>query len=211
MDVNHVLQSISEKQKRLASTLDVERNIDIDVGSLSIWDPDAILLPKAGKEREEYFLKIARDDVQTILNKLYVSEDLETREGSKFLKLPPPSTILPRAKMIPQPKAPTKWERFAKSKGIKPKSSNRREKQSWDDNASKWIPRYGYKRAEHEEQKDWLIEIPDNGDPNVDYFAKRNEEKKERVAKNKFQQLRNIARVKGVDTHSNKQSNKRSR
>lgn len=31
-------------------------------------------------------------------------------------------------------------------------------------------------------------------DPNVDLFAKKNKEKKERVAKNELQRLRNIAR-----------------
>lgn len=38
------------------------------------------------------------------------------------------------------------------------------------------------------------MEVPGNAaDPNVDLFAQKNEAKKERVAKNEYQRLRNIA------------------
>lgn len=197
MDVNQVLQNISEKQQRISSTIDIERNLNIDVGNLTAWDSEAITVPKAGPEREEYFRQIARDDVQTILNKLYSIDDTEIKDGMKFLKLPPGTTVLPRGKPVPEPKQPTRWEQFARSKGIKSKSDKRRDKLVWDEVADKFLPRYGYKKAENEHQRDWLIEIPDNADPNVDYFAKKNEDKKERIAKNKYQQLRNVAVSRG--------------
>lgn len=197
MDVNQVLQSISEKQKHISTTIEIERNLDFDIGNLTAWDHEAITMPKAGKPRENYFKQLARDDVQAMLNKLYSIEDTEIRDGIKLLKLPTGTTVLPRAKPIPEPKQPTKWERFAKSKGIKSKSSKRRDKLNWDEEADKWVPRYGYKKAENDEQKEWVIEIPDNADPNVDYFAKREKEKKERISKNKFQQMRNVERSQG--------------
>lgn len=56
-----------------------------------------------------------------------------------------------------------------------------------------WKPRYGYNRG-NDNTKDWLIEIPDNKDPNVDYFNERNEAKRERVAKNQVQRLQNVKR-----------------
>lgn len=196
MDVSNVLQNISEKQRKVAELVDIEKNLVIDVGNLSAWNPDPIIMPKAGAQREEYFKKMARDDVQVMLNKLHSITDTEIVEGEQVLKLPDPTTVLPRAKPVPKPKPPTKWEKFAREKGIKSKPDKRREHLVWDDTADKWMPRYGYKRAKNEEQKDWLIEIPDQADPNVDYFAKKKEEKKERVAKNKYQQLRNVARAR---------------
>lgn len=62
----------------------------------------------------------------------------------------------------------------------------------------KWVPRYGYRRAEAEHEKDWLLEVPKNADPYEDQFEKKSEAKSERVAKNELQRLRNLARAKKV-------------
>lgn len=194
MDVSQVLDNISKRQKETSALTDIDRPLVFDMGLLTAWDPDAIVLPKAGPKREDYFRTLARDDVQVVLNKLYASEDTEIVEGERVLKLPEPTTVLPRAKPVPKPKPPTKWEQFAKTKGIKSKSSKNREKLVYDETTRKWVPRYGYQKVKNDDQKDWLIEVPDNADPNVDYFAKRNEDKKERIAKNKFQNLRNKVR-----------------
>ena len=62
----------------------------------------------------------------------------------------------------------------------------------------KWIPRYGYKRAAAEEDKDWVLEVPGNADPMEDQFAKKNKIKQENVAKNELQRMRNIAVARKV-------------
>ncbi|GBN40350.1 hypothetical protein AVEN_65687-1 [Araneus ventricosus] len=57
---------------------------------------------------------------------------------------------------------------------------------------SEWESKYGCHGINNE--KVWVKEIPDNDvivDPNEDYFRKE-KEKKERIAKNEFQRLRNI-------------------
>ena len=85
-----------------------------------------------------------------------------------------------------------------------------------------WKPRWGFKRA-NDNTNEWLIEVPGNAgkdllcllmslfclykqlrkiadtmlcslDPYEDQFLKREQEKKERVAKNDFQRLKNIGR-----------------
>lgn len=43
-----------------------------------------------------------------------------------------------------------------------------------------------------------MREVPDNADPYEDQFAKATELKKENIAKNEFQRLRNIARNRNV-------------
>lgn len=57
---------------------------------------------------------------------------------------------------------------------------------------------HGYRRAQAEKQKDWVLEVPGNADPYEDQFAKKISEKSEKVAKNEFQRLRNLAKAKNI-------------
>lgn len=66
-----------------------------------------------------------------------------------------------------------------------------------DKNTREWKPRYGYKRG-NDETQDWLLEVPQNADPYEDQFEKKIEAKKERVSKNEYQRLRNIARNRKI-------------
>jgi regulator of ribosome biosynthesis len=60
------------------------------------------------------------------------------------------------------------------------------------------VPRYGFKKAAAEKEKNWLLPLPDRADPNEDQFSKLAEVKSENVAKNEFQRLRNLAKAKNV-------------
>lgn len=162
MDVNKVLHNISERQKKIDAVTNVERNLTIDFGSLTAWDAENVTLPKSGSKREDHLRQLARENTQFILNKLYAMDNTEIVEGEKVLKLPEPTTVLPRAKPPPEPKQPTKWERFAREKGIKSKSSKTRDKLVWDDETRKWVPRYGYKKVQNDREKNWCVEVPDN-------------------------------------------------
>lgn len=111
------------------------------------------------------------------------------------VKLPKPTYTLPRSQRVPKPRPLTKWEEFAKLKGIQKKKKS---KLSWDEQLQKWIPLHGYRRADAIKTKDWLLEVPQNADPMEDQFAKKAELKSERVAKNEMQRLRNIAKSKNL-------------
>lgn len=102
---------------------------------------------------------------------------------------------MPRAKPVPKPRPLTKWQEFAKLKGIQKKKKS---KLSWDEQLQKWVPLYGYKRALADKQKNWVLEVPQNSDPLEDQFAKKNVAKGERIAKNELQRLRNIAKARNV-------------
>lgn len=67
----------------------------------------------------------------------------------RIAHLPAPTTPLPRAKPLPKPRAPTKWEQFAQRKGIVKK---KRTKEVWDEQAGEYRRRYGYKRAADESE-----------------------------------------------------------
>lgn len=63
--------------------------------------------------------------------------------------LPDPITALPRAKPLPKPREPTKWELFAQRKGI---TKRKRSKEVWDEEAGEYKRRFGYKRAGDESE-----------------------------------------------------------
>lgn len=62
------------------------------------------------------------------------------------------------------------------------------------------MPTYGFKRAEAEKDKDWVLEVPQNVDPNTDMFQKKLDLRNEKVAKNEIQRMKNIVRAKKIDT-----------
>merc|ERR1712156_759004 len=107
---------------------------------------------------------------------------------------------LPREKPVPKPKPMTKWEKYAKEKGIEKKK--KKERLVWDDVVQMWIPQFGYKKAQAEADKNWAIPVKHNHDPNEDPYEKMAEDKKEKVAKNELQRLRNLARAKNVSVPS---------
>jgi regulator of ribosome biosynthesis len=77
-----------------------------------------------------------------------------------FAELPEPTTQLPRAKPIPKEKPMTRWEKFAKSKGIQKKKQDRYE---YDETLGEERPRFGRHSAKNDPMQDWCVELPDNG------------------------------------------------
>ena len=104
------------------------------------------------------------------------------------LQLPAGTELLPREKPVPEDKGQTRWEKFAASKGI---TKRKRSRMEFDESTKEYRPRYGYGSANNDEP--WMIEYKDQDDAYVDKFEERSEAKKERVAKNDMQRLRNIA------------------
>lgn len=95
------------------------------------------------------------------------------------------------APQVPTPKAETKWEAFAREKGIK---KTKREKQEWDAETQSWKYTWGRKSAANKE--DWLIEhkegeLGDHEDP----FIQKKNMKKERIEKNETRRLQNKRRA----------------
>lgn len=119
----------------------------------------------------------------------------ERVEEAIVVKLPTPKCTLPRSKPVPKPRPLTKWQQFAKTKGIQKKKKS---KLSWDEQLQKWVPLYGYRRAAAQRERDWVLEVPANADPMEDQFTKKTGIKGEKIAKNELQRLKNIARARRV-------------
>merc|ERR1719320_1747243 len=148
---------------------------------------------------EEELMELGRDCAQLLINSLWQLET-ERIEEAVVAHLPPPTFVLPREKPCPKPKPMTKWEKYAKEKGIDKKK--KKDRMVWDDVVQKWVPQFGYKKVQAEQEKNWMIPVKGNAPDDEDPFEKLAESKREKVAKNELQRLRNLAKVKKVNVPS---------
>ncbi|XP_075684415.1 ribosome biogenesis regulatory protein homolog [Rhinoderma darwinii] len=179
-----------EAEKLKLITVHKELELQFDLGHLLAVDPNpADSTAFRQLKRPEFLRSLARDNTQLLINQLWTLPTKRVQE-CVMASLPEPTTRLPREKPPPKPRAPTRWEEFAKLKGIQKKKKTNL---VWDEVHKEWRRRWGYQRAK-DDTKDWLIEVPHTGDPGEDQFAKRMKAKQERVAKNELNRLRNLAR-----------------
>lgn len=127
-------------------------------------------------------------------NELF-SLPVATEQGlvlGRVVELPPPSTRLPREKPLPKPRAPTKWEAYAKSKGI---VKRKRSARVWDEEQGEWRGRHGYRRVGDPDDKPILDAKSWETTGSEDPFSKAASEKKSRVAAQEWRQAANQGRA----------------
>ena len=107
---------------------------------------------------EEHLQNLARDGIQVLIGNIF-SLPITKSPAGPLAQLPSSVYQLPRAKPLPKPKTPTKWERFAAAKGI---SHRKRDRKEWDEERQEWVDRWGWKGANKKEEKQWLTEVPAN-------------------------------------------------
>jgi regulator of ribosome biosynthesis len=193
MDVTTVIAAQNSKYKPVTVEKDIA--LEVDAGYLTVTDPNPIDPEAYKNDLETHLLDTARDGVQVLLNTLFSLPTQPSPDGP-LAQLPTPTTALPRAKPLPKPKPPTKWEQFAAARGI---SKRKREKAVWDEEKGEWINRWGRDGKSRESEEQWLQEVPDNAPIDFDPGQQSRKERKERVAKNEKQQLRNIANAQSAD------------
>jgi regulator of ribosome biosynthesis len=185
MDVEEILQS-----KFKSIEVSKETQLQYDMGHLMALDFNDIDATSFKERKELYLHELIRDNTQLLVNELW-KQPIERSNDVVTVQLPSPNIILPREKLVPKDDPLTKWEKFAKDKGI---VKGRRSRMVFDEKSQEWKPRWGYKRID-DPKDEWMIEVPDNADPYDDLFEKRSEARKERIAKNEYQRLRNIAKA----------------
>ncbi|ELU45633.1 RRS1 domain-containing protein [Rhizoctonia solani AG-1 IA] len=176
MDVSAIVEAEASKKK--AVTVEKDIPIQIDIGLLSALDTNPIDTEAYNTDLESHLQAVARDGAQVILGALFGLPTQPSDDGP-IATLPPPTTALPRAKPLPKPKPPTKWERFAAAKGIQKTKRDRRE---WDEERQEWVNRWGWKGKNKDQEEQWIHEVPDNA----------RKERKARVTKNEKQRERNL-------------------
>ncbi|XP_054841218.1 ribosome biogenesis regulatory protein homolog [Eublepharis macularius] len=183
-----------EAETRRSVAVHKELELEFDAGNLLAVDRNPV--GRAVVAREALLRTLARDNTQLLVGQLWglPSERAEGGAGPVVAKLPEPSTRLPREKPLPKARPLTRWEQFARLKGIRP-TRKKRGTLVWDEAAKEWRRRWGYRRAGPNPSRDWLLEVPEGADPLEDQFARRRREKRERVARNELSRLRNLARA----------------
>lgn len=167
-----------------------EDDVTYDLGNLVAFDAHPVERA-AGKDAEKALLRAARETAQLLCNRIFSlpTTRLPQNEGVLCV-LPAGATSLPRAKRVPEEKPVTKWEEFAKIRGI---HRTKRERMVWDEQWQEWRPRFGYGRA-NDNTNDWVIEHSDSTPAGADPWKERERQKKERIDKNKHQRAANVAR-----------------
>ncbi|TFY64710.1 hypothetical protein EVJ58_g2441 [Rhodofomes roseus] len=196
MDVSDILAAQAAKQK--AVTVEKEIPLEVDAGFLTVTDLNPIDAESYNEDVEDYLKATARDGVQALVSALFSLPTTSSPDGP-LAKLPPPTTQLPRAKPLPKPKPPTKWEQFAKAKGIQKK---RKEKKVWDEEKQEWVDRWGWKGSNKKEEQQWITEVPANADADHDPVKAARDARKTKVAKNERQHKQNVARAQGSNASS---------
>ncbi|KAG6373830.1 ribosome biogenesis regulatory protein-domain-containing protein [Boletus reticuloceps] len=156
MDVSDLLASHSANLP--STTVDKDTPLDVDIGFLTVTDPNPIDQESYTANLEEYLQSTARDGIQALLAALYALPIHPSQDGP-LAQLPLPTTPLPRAKHLPVSKQPTKWERFAAAKGIQ---KVRRERKVWDEEKQAWVARWGRDGKNKEKEGQWIHQVKAN-------------------------------------------------
>jgi regulator of ribosome biosynthesis len=143
LDVRALLEEKTDDGTSLAPVL------EIDLGNLLVFDHQE--QPRGS----EYVKEQAESCIQRLFDKLFNCPVIKSDAGP-LAELPLPTTPIPREKPIPQPKPPTKWELFAKEKGIQKKQKRSRLK--FDEVSGEYKPRYGKGRAADPVADSWVLD-----------------------------------------------------
>ena len=190
---------------RVASALEAveayQGPVDVDLGNLCVADPSpldpAVFGKGGGRDGNAAALARGRDVLQRLVAELF-SLPSESDVNGRYVQLPPGTTPLPRTKPLPPEEKPmTKWEKFAKEKGIK---KRKRSKMVFDEQTDEWKRRHGYDRSGDSNKiiiadGKWS-EVPGQTE---DPFTREERERRERVEKNAGRQQRNLQNA--VATH----------
>jgi regulator of ribosome biosynthesis len=98
----------------------------------------------------------ARDCAQALINQILSTCAITSTTEGVSIALPTPQTPLPREKSIPKAKDPTKWELFAKKKGIVSKKDGNK---VYDEESGEWVNKRGYHGANKKDEETWLVEV----------------------------------------------------
>eukprot|EP00980_Cylindrotheca_fusiformis_P001675 scaffold381_cov138-Cylindrotheca_fusiformis.AAC.11 len=143
---------------------------------------------------EDYLLSKATTGCTQLVHALF-QLPTERSDAGPLVQLPHYDEMkLPRALPPPPPKQETKWEKFAKAKGI-PLNKEKRSRKVWDETTGSWMYRHGFEKA-NSKSKEWpIMEVGANDDPYIDPWEKLRDEKRSRTDKNIESRMKNQERV----------------
>jgi regulator of ribosome biosynthesis len=205
------------KSERLPVTVDKPSPYTYSLSYLTATDPNPLpttssLLSQSSQSRNSTLQSIARDGAQSLLTTLLTTTTILSTPDGLLMTLPPaPQPLLPRWKPLPKPKAPTKWETFARKKGIGKfgsslsggaKQEDRKKNLVYDDEKGEWVKKWGYQGKKMREEGQWLVEVDDKAKKGQEEKQGENvrmagrKERKERMKRMERRQRGNKRRVR---------------
>ncbi|ELP86649.1 hypothetical protein EIN_092140 [Entamoeba invadens IP1] len=156
---------------------------ELDVGNLMVSNTADVDAEEYSKDKWACFSSMSQKAANALIQNIRSREDIH--DGSdpfmaKVVSLDTPEMLFPREKKVPVPKPPTKWELFAKRKGIvKPKRSQK----VWNQETHSYVPRFGKGSTKQmkKENEGWIVE--DKAGLSDNPFEGVNEKKLKQVTK----------------------------
>lgn len=165
--------------------------LQLDLGLLASFDYNPLSARAFKRDPEALLCARTRNATQHLVNALFQRPIERHATYGPLASLPAFETELPREKAVPKPKPLTKWEKFAKAKGI---TKRKKDKMIFDEERQEWVPRWGYQGANKKVEDQWLVEVPMNADDDYRPDKAAAKGRKARQAKNEAQHQRNLAR-----------------
>ncbi len=193
---------VTREQLGITTISQYDGPVEYDLGNMAAFAPspaDQSALTSS-TTRDAACTRLAQLLTQGLVAELFALPTVPTPGvQGRIVALPSPTTKLPRAKPIPKPRPPTRWEQFAAKKGIQ---KRKRSKLEWDDTAGEWRRRHGYKRVNDPNDVP-VIEASSKDQVGDDPFTAGMHEKKERIAKQEKRRLANLkAAAKAAGTEA---------
>lgn len=157
---NFILQAMAPTATSSAAATgsNASSNFQYDHGLLSVTNVSST--STASKPTSSWLQAQAHKGVSSLISNLIATLPLKVHpDHGPILTLPLPSTLLPRAKPLPKPKPLTKWQEFAKKKGIAD-TKKKEGKLVYDEATQEWVPKWGYKGNNKKEEEQWIHEVP---------------------------------------------------
>ena len=176
---------------------DAYDDLQYDLYNLMALDPHSI--PPHCDDKEQTLHELSTRATQLLVKRIF-QLPVEKSEAGPLAILPDEVTVLPREKRVPEPKPETRWEKFAREKGIK---KRKKERMVWDEASQKFVPRFGYKSVKKGVEEQAIVEVRPGQDPFADPWESAAQEKKQRQKKIEKSQRRNVSRAmkkQGVST-----------
>eukprot|EP00551_Chaetoceros_affinis_P004222 CAMPEP_0203662718 /NCGR_PEP_ID=MMETSP0090-20130426/589_1 /ASSEMBLY_ACC=CAM_ASM_001088 /TAXON_ID=426623 /ORGANISM="Chaetoceros affinis, Strain CCMP159" /LENGTH=512 /DNA_ID=CAMNT_0050525547 /DNA_START=34 /DNA_END=1572 /DNA_ORIENTATION=+ len=162
-------------------------------------NPTTICVSGAKIANDEYLLQKASEGCSQLLAGLWKLETEKSDAGPMAILPKYCDIVTPRELPPPKQKAETRWEKFAKERGIAPKE--KRSRKVWDEATQSWAYRTGYQKASSANDPDsWpIMEVKKNDNPFEDPWQRARDAKKDRVEKNTLNRMRNAEREGQLD------------
>jgi regulator of ribosome biosynthesis len=173
VDARELLSSDKATQRAVQGLSEAAVEVDIPNMVLCAYDSNIASLMQQGESAMDVDVdaavssrlqRAARQLTQVLVNELFELPVERSEVGPLALlsvqraasRLRQRSLPLPREKPIPQPKPETRWQKFAKEKGIQ---KHKRSRMEFDAATGEYRPRYGYKSVRHAaDESEWIIE-----------------------------------------------------